>query len=141
MKFKALCRMQSRPGFSLGVSAAPVAFRAQAGGSLEMRVGPLTARVSEGPIRLAIPFRRGGRLPVVATIGGVRFALESFPVNVERARLELDGVLGTGGIESKVEGRVDCTTEMQATGALHGRLVIPQVEFGDDEPDTAGQGS
>jgi len=122
-KFNAKMIMRSRPDFKIDANIDPIHFNASAGGSFAATIGPISATISEIPIKLTIPFLKRRRRPqVVAAIGKFKVELDPFGVKVEGASVRLDGVLGAEGITGKIDTKVNCRTEMDVTGYFSGMV-------------------
>jgi hypothetical protein len=135
MKFKAQGVMKSCPSFTTDVKAGPLDFESTAGARLEGTLGPVDASMDEIPIRLAIPFLRRTKRPVVASIGGFKVKLNPFGIKVELANVHVKGILGTKGIEVKADARVDCKTDMKLKGELAGKGGVIEINLGDEDLD------
>jgi|GEM_PF-1707170 len=131
MKFKVFGRMQSCPSIKLDTHINPLDFNIAINGAFSGKVGPFSADIGEIPIRIAIPFLK--RRPVVASIGGFPIALDRFQIDVEKAALELNGVLGLKGINASVDSQVDCSTDVELKGDVSGRVGLSHLDFGDDD--------
>ena len=133
MNFNGQLNMESCPGFSVQVKTEPVAFATQAKGSLVGQVSSIAVRVGEIPINLAIPFlRRQGGTHRIASIGSFGITLSPFTVSVEGANVQLEGMVGTKGINSHFEGKVDCKSKLNFNGKLFGKIANCSVEFPED---------
>lgn len=136
MKLKGQGSMRSNAEAKLNAKIAPIPFESSVTGAAEASVGPITARFSRFPIRLAIPFmRRRPELPLIATIGGFKATVDQFLLKVENATLRLEGILGTKGMEGTVEGNIACNTEMKMAGKLFGKVGLSTLDLG-DEPES-----
>ncbi len=133
MKFKVFGRMQSCPSIKLDTRIKPLDFNIGATGSFKGKLGPFSADIGEIPIRLAIPFLK--RRPVIASIGGFPVKLDRFQVDVDKAALELNGVLGLKGIQASVDAQIDCATDIEMKGDMTGRLGLSQLDLGDENTD------
>ena len=119
MKFWARGLMKSTPNFKVAVKTEPLNVEASVNGALKGCVDSVSGALDEVPIKVAIPFmkcKKGRKSPVVASIGGFKFKLDPFGVNVDGVSLNMNGVLGTGGIKSSLDCKVDCKTEMDVKG-------------------------
>ncbi|TAN74303.1 MAG: hypothetical protein EPN14_09340 [Gallionella sp.] len=132
MKFRAFGRMQSCPSISLDTTINPLDFETSLHGSFHGELGPFKGYVGEIPIRLAIPFLK--RKPVIASIGGFPLSLDRFQVNVNKAGLDLKGVIGSEGIKAKVHSKVECSTEMKLEGRVSGQFNLSDRDL-DEEDD------
>ena len=130
MKFKVFGRMQSCPAIKLDTRIDPLDFNINVKGAFNGKVGPFSADIGEIPIRLAIPFLR--RRPVIASIGGFPIGLDRFQIDVEKAALDLKGVLGLKGIHASVDTAVDCSTEIDLKGDVRGRVGLSHLDLGDE---------
>ncbi len=130
MKFKALGKMTSKPSMRIDTSVEPIKFKVETRGSLEAGIGPVDAEISEFPVRVAIPFM-GPRdeLPVVARFGGVRIKLNNFPIKIQSMSFNVDGTMGTEGLQGTMDCKVDCETNMEASGDILGQ-VSSQLNLG-----------
>lgn len=134
MKLNGQLNMESCPGFSVQVKTEPLAFSTQANGSLVGQVSSIAVRVGEIPINLAIPFlRRKGGAHRVASIGSFGISLSPFTVSVEGANVQLEGILGTKGLSSHLEGKVDCKSKLNFNGKLFGKIANCSVDFPEDD--------
>jgi hypothetical protein len=133
MRFKTYAAMESHPDFDVEARLDPIDFNARVHGSCEVTVDSVSVDVGEIPIRVAIPFlKRRAKYPVLASVGGFRIAFSPFRVRTKGMTVQLEGVLGTKGIVGKMNGKIDCKTEMKADGKLVGRVGTFTVELGED---------
>jgi hypothetical protein len=137
MKFDSHLKMRSHPGFKTEAAVEPIAFRASAKGAFNCEVSSIVVDVDEIPISLAVPFLRRVEQIVIGKIGGFSIKLNPFQAQVESHGGEIDGVLGTKGIRGKLNGKVDCETDMNAKGIITGRLgtAVLTLEPDDDIED------
>lgn len=123
MKFETHLAMQSHPDFHLDASLDPVTFGLVLRGSCEARIDRVSVDVGEIPFRLAIPFlKRRGKPPLLGSIGGFAVTLSPLHIKVGGRDMRLDGVLGTKGIAGRMDGKVQCKTDMDIDGKLVGRV-------------------
>ncbi len=119
MKFWARGLMKSSPDFKVAVKTEPLNVEGSVNGSLKGCLDSVSGTFDEVPIRVAIPFmkcKKGRRSPVVASVGEFKFKLDPLCVNIDGVSLNMNGVLGTGGINSSLDCKVDCKTEMDVKG-------------------------
>jgi len=132
MKFKVYGRMQSCPSVKLETDISPLSFRADINGHFKGELGPFSAEIGEIPFRLAIPFLK--RSPVVmGLIGGFPIKLDRFQVNVDKAALDVNGILGLEGIHASADAKVDCATDMQLQGQVMGKVGLSHFDLGEEE--------
>ncbi len=130
MNFKTRIAMESFPGFHVDAGLDPMDFRASVRGSCEATVDSVSLRVSAIPLRMAIPFlKRRRRYPVLGSVGGFQITLSPLHLKVGEMGLKLDGVLGTKGIAGRMDGKIDCKTEMHVDGHLAGKVGTVTLEF------------
>ena len=136
MKFKTHVAMQSYPDFNIETRLDPVDFNTSIQGSCEGAVSSISVTVDEIPIRVAVPFlKRREKMPVLASIGGLKITLSPFQVKAEGMAVQLQGVLGTKGITGKMDGKVNCKTEMEMDGRFSGKVGNFMVKLSDEELD------
>lgn len=119
MKFWARGLMKSSPDFKVAVKTEPLNVESSVNGFLKGCVDSVSGALDEVPIRVAIPFmkcKKGRRPPVVASVGGFKLKIDPFCVNIDGVSLNMNGVLGTGGINSSLDCKVDCKTEIDVKG-------------------------
>ena len=134
MKFKTRVAMESHPSFDADVKIAPVDLGVSLRGSSRATIDSVSIAVDEIPLRLAIPFlKRRGRLQMVASIGGFNIGLSPIQLGIEDMGFQLDGMIGRKGTSAKVNGKVDCKTEMFVDGHLAGKVGTMRVELEDQE--------
>jgi hypothetical protein len=134
MKFKARGTMQSTPGFKTKLRMEPVQFDTSATGSLELAISPISAKMGEIPIRLAIPFMKPRRaIPVVMSLGGFSVKFDRFKINVQGASVDLGGTIGTKGVAAEVDCDVTCRTEMEVAGQVPLKLGSIRVNLAEEE--------
>ena len=105
--------MRARPVCKVDAKVKPIGFESSACGTFGIDVSSISAAIGAIPVRVAIPFMKPKReLPVVAVIGGFKVKLNPLQVKVEGSSLHLKGVLGTKGIEGKMNCEVDCKMEI-----------------------------
>ncbi len=139
MKFDTHLKMKSHPGFAADATVEPIAFRASAKGAFNCGVSSVVVDVAEIPVSLAVPFLKRPEQTVIGKIGGFSVKVNPFQVQVESLGGEIDGVMGTKGIKSKLEGKVDCKSEVHAAGTITGRMAraVLTLEPEDDIEDIA----
>lgn len=135
MKFNTHVAMKSHPGFNVDAQVNPIDFDASVHGTFEATAASISINVDEIPIRLAIPFLKRRKPPVFASVGGFKMKFSPLQVKVEKATVQLGGTLGTEGIIGKMNGEVDCETEMDVDGNLVGKVGTFSVELGDKDSD------
>lgn len=134
MKFKARGTMESTPGFKSKLRMDPVQFDTSASGSLKLAVSPLSAKVGEIPIRLAIPFMKPRRrIPVVMSLGSFRIKIDRFKIKVRGISVDLGGTIGTKGVAAEVDCDVTCRTEMEVAGKVPLKLGSIKVNLAEEE--------
>lgn len=135
MKLNSRIAMASKPAFNADASVAPIGFSAMLGGSLRAALESVSVGVDEIPLRLAIPFlKRRGKPPVLASIGSFNIAVSPIQLATEAAGFQVEGVIGTKGIDAKIDGKVDCKTDMVLDGDVAGKVGALSLEFVEEEP-------
>ena len=130
MKFKSHFAMRSCPEFKVDAKTNPIAFRTSIKGAFNCKVGAIALNIGEIPIRLTIPFLKGReRAPVAATIGGFGVKLNPFDISIDDLSLGLDGVLGCEGINTSMDCKVACKTEMDVVGVVSGKVAAAAFEL------------
>jgi hypothetical protein len=130
MKFDVHARMQSSPAFDVQAKLDPMGVDLGFEGALSAAIGALSGTVGVIPIRVRIPFLR--RRPVVASVGGFNVSVRPIQLNVEKARLQARGIIGTDGIRGAAHCDVSCQTEMDARGRFVGRAGNIHLNFTED---------
>lgn len=123
MKFETHLAMESHPDFHLDANLDPIGFGLSLEGGCEARIGEIAVDVDEIPFRLAIPFlKRRGKPPLLGSIGGFKVTLSPVHVSIGGKGMRLQGVLGTKGVAGRMDGKVQCETDMDIAGKLVGRV-------------------
>ena len=136
MKFKAHAAMKSCPDFTINTEMNPLPFETSMSGAFEGTIGSISVKLDEIPIRMAIPFMKPrGRLPVIAAIGGFKMKLQPFNIKIDNAAVHLKGQLGDKALRCKMEGKVNCQTEVDMNGKLAGKSGTIKFEL-DEEVET-----
>lgn len=125
--------MQSSPSFQIKAKADPIGFESSAKGSFVASTSCISVAIDEVPFRLAIPFlKRRCQLARVASIGGFKIRLKPFKVKLDIPSLNLQGVLGTRGIEGKLDTQVACKTKVEMAGECIGKFATLKLDLGDE---------
>lgn len=127
MKFHVLGRMRGDPSINLDASVEPLDFETSIKGVFHGELGPFKAHIGTIPIRMTVPFLK--RRPVMASVGGFCIDLNRFAVDVEKAGLDLRGVVGREGVKAQVRSKVDCTTEVELNGNVSGRVGLSHLDL------------
>jgi translation initiation factor IF-1 len=107
-------------------------FDTSASGSFDVEVGALHAHVSEISIRMTIPFlRHRRRPPLVGSIGGFQFGLKPFHIETKGLAVQVKGIVK--GLAGEVDAKVECKTDMDVEGHVHGKLGRIQIDL-EEEP-------
>jgi hypothetical protein len=141
MKVKGFATVDGHPEAKGKFSLNPIHFETSVHANMDLHVGSISAEISEVPIRLAIPFmkRKARKLMVIGSVGGIKVRLEPLRVTAERLSLDMEGVLGTKGIEGQAEGEMSCESRVKGKGLLEGTIVIPPIIFKEDD-ESEGEG-
>jgi hypothetical protein len=134
VKFKTRIAMESSPGFDMDAALSPVGVNALVRGKCKAAIDSIAVTVGDIPVRLAIPFLKQRKPPILASIGRFKITLSPIRLTAEGMEFELDGVIGTKGINAGIKGKVDCKTEMMMDGNLVGRVGTMSIEFDGEEP-------
>jgi hypothetical protein len=133
VKFNMNALMKSHPEIDFRAKLEPLSVDMGLEGGLSAVVGALSGAVGEIPIRMRIPFLRRGNL-TVASVGGFEAKLNPFGVDIRRAHLNGQVVLGRdGGIKGEGRCAVRCETEMNAKGNFVGKAGNIRLNFEGDE--------
>lgn len=133
MKFKVFGRMQSCPSLKLETDIQPLDFNTSLNGHFHGELGPFSAYIGEIPIRLTVPFLK--RRPIMMSVGAFPVKLDRFAVNVEKAALDINGILGLKGIHASVDSKIDCSTDMNLKGEVTGKVGLSHLELGEEQED------
>jgi hypothetical protein len=133
MKFKFCGKMQSKPHMKVDASIDPVQFSTAMDGGFSGSLGPFRGGISDIPVRMAIPFMKRRRLPVVAAFGGFRGRLDAFRFAVDSCSMGFNGTLGTKGIRGKMDCHGECESGMEAAGTISGKVGVSHPEPGEEE--------
>lgn len=139
MKFNVLGRMQTSPTFDIDARVEPLDFDVSIQGAFQGDAGPFKAHIGNIPIRMAVPFLK--RRPVIASIGGFGIDLQRFRVEVEKAGIDLSGMVGSKGIGARLNTKVECVTEMKLDGNVAGRVGLSHLDLCEENcpPRTSGK--
>lgn len=137
MKFQAHGAMHSNPGLAMSNKIEPIGVSTKIHGHVTAEVGAIGVHISEIPVRLRVPFlKRKVHLHLIGTVGGFHAKVDPFSLSIKEMSVDLNGVLGDkNGITITTEGKVNCATEMDVSGALAGHIGGPSLHFGDDDLD------
>ena len=127
MKTQAHGTIAGSPKFEVRATSEPIGIRCGAEGALRAKVGPVRARVSGVPIRLAIPFLGG--LQRVGEIGPFDLELEPIDLALEELELRCEGLVGPEGLSVGLDGGISCRMEIDVDGTLPGRVARAHLEF------------
>ncbi|MCP4711486.1 MAG: hypothetical protein GY869_22945 [Planctomycetes bacterium] len=128
--------MKSNPDFKLNARLESVGFKTSVQGSGEATIDSVSLNVGEIPIRVAIPFLKPrGKYPILTSIGPFDVKISPIELKLKAAKVELDGVLGTKGIAAKMEGKVNCETDLKLAGCAAGKVGNFLVKFEDEDLD------
>lgn len=133
MKFNLHTLMKSSPNFKIDTRLSPVNVEGRVSGSFKGSVSSISTHIDPIPIKVAIPFmKRKKRLTVVAMIGGFNIKLNPFTIKIEDASMQINGLLGTNGIEGSMDCQVACKTEMEMKGKVNGKIGTAVLDFCED---------
>lgn len=119
----------AEPDFKFKAKSGPIAFKIGAVGSLTIGTSQIRARFHEIPIAITIPFlRRRHNSVIAASIGPFDLHLDPIEVSVRASDVNLDGVLGTDGMECDLVAAGSCKMEVDLTGKLPAKMVKAAVE-------------
>ena len=118
MKFMAQGVMRSSPNFKARWKMEPLSFDTGVSGSCKVAVGAISANIGVIPIRLAIPFLKRRRMPLMGAIGPIQVKLNPLELQLEHLRLHFGGVLGEKGLQGEIDLQVACQTEMEVAGDI-----------------------
>jgi hypothetical protein len=122
--------MRSTPDFDMDTFLEPLSFNFDASGSFFGQVGEISASVDKVPIRVVIPFlKRKRRMLTVACIGGFNIKIHPMQIQIEKANVQTQGILGTKGLKGKLNGKIGCKSDINATGDISGKAANVKIEF------------
>jgi hypothetical protein len=136
LNFQAHTVIGGNPRFTLRASGHPVGIRAEAEGSMMLKVGPVDCRVGEIPIRVAVPFL-SGPLRTIGVIGGFSMHVEPFDAEVKAFGVRFDGTVGTDRLACDLEGEVACKMDVDIAGSIPARVTKASIEIASAEDEEA----
>jgi hypothetical protein len=140
VKFKVFGLMKSSPGFTMENHIQPLDFSAHVKGMVKGEVGAVSVDVGEIPVRVRVPFLKGRRhMTIIGSVGGTRIMVDPVTLSINEMGVSFEGILGRmgKGILMHTNARVACQTEMEASGAVSGRVGVGSIDLGDNDKEPA----
>jgi hypothetical protein len=126
--------MKSRPEFTMENNIKPVDVSAHVKGAVKAEIGAIAIDIGEVPVKVRIPFLKKRRhTTVIGSIGGAKVKVDPVTLSLSEIGVSFEGILGRmgKGISMHTDAKVSCQTEMEANGAVCGKVGMGSIDLGD----------